>query len=136
MCSTCDLNSISAEASKTGNIVFQVAPSAADQNLTATFSVISTEDATADTEAEIIDIDVSADLVVDKVAPAPNKIVPGNNVVYTISVTNNGPSNAAAVTLDDPIPTGFGTRTYSGDCRARLLQSGDDGAPGGQETSR
>jgi uncharacterized repeat protein (TIGR01451 family) len=45
----------------------------------------------------------SADLAVTKTqstaAPAP-----GGNIVYTITVTNNGPSDAATVSLSDPLP--------------------------------
>ncbi|MBI1764023.1 MAG: DUF11 domain-containing protein, partial [Acidobacteria bacterium] len=34
----------------------------------------------------------------------PDPVVAGNNLTYTITVTNAGPSNAQAVTLTDPIP--------------------------------
>ncbi|MDQ1346632.1 MAG: trimeric autotransporter adhesin, partial [Acidobacteriota bacterium] len=112
---TCNFGSMAAGSAKSGNIVFQVAASTPDQNLTSTFSVVSTEDTTADTEAEITDIDVEADLVVDKKVPSPtNEAVPGQNVVYTVDVQNNGPSDATSVALTDVGPAGFGSPTFSG----------------------
>jgi uncharacterized repeat protein (TIGR01451 family) len=41
---------------------------------------------------------------------------PGDNVSYTISVSNSGPEAASAVTLDDPTPAGFTFVSNSGDC--------------------
>ncbi|RAJ29600.1 putative repeat protein (TIGR01451 family)/gliding motility-associated-like protein [Pedobacter cryoconitis] len=38
--------------------------------------------------------------------PAQANFVPGQAVVYTINVTNNGPSDAAAVTITDAAPAG------------------------------
>jgi uncharacterized repeat protein (TIGR01451 family)/gliding motility-associated-like protein len=38
--------------------------------------------------------------------PAQTNFVPGQEVVYTINVTNNGPSDAAAVTIADTAPAG------------------------------
>lgn len=46
-----------------------------------------------------------ADLGITKTAPA-GPIPPGQNVTYTLGVTNSGPSDAANVTLADPLPTG------------------------------
>ena len=46
----------------------------------------------------------ATDLQVTKTASAAS-IQPGDNVTYTITVTNNGPSNATGVTVTDPIPT-------------------------------
>ncbi len=46
----------------------------------------------------------TADVRVTKTASAPS-ILPGDNVTFTITVTNNGPSTATGVTVTDPIPT-------------------------------
>jgi uncharacterized repeat protein (TIGR01451 family) len=46
----------------------------------------------------------SADVGVDKTGPAT--ITPGNNITYTISVTNNGPSNATSLSFSDAVPIG------------------------------
>ncbi|MFT5248802.1 MAG: putative repeat protein (TIGR01451 family) [bacterium] len=39
----------------------------------------------------------------------------GEGLVYTITVTNNGPSDAANVVVSDPLPTGIKTATWDGD---------------------
>ncbi len=44
-----------------------------------------------------------ADLAVTKVG-TPNPVLPGNNISYTIKVTNNGPAAATSVQLTDTLP--------------------------------
>ncbi|MDH5233795.1 MAG: hypothetical protein OEW77_02475 [Gemmatimonadota bacterium] len=56
----------------------------------------------------------SADVSVTKTGPAT--IVPGTNVVYTITVSNAGPSNAASVSVSDPTPAGLAFLSNAGDC--------------------
>jgi uncharacterized repeat protein (TIGR01451 family) len=56
----------------------------------------------------------SADLAITKVGPA--KVFRGTQVVYTITVTNNGPTGANAVQVADPTPTGLNFVSNSGDC--------------------
>ena len=56
----------------------------------------------------------SADVAVVKTGPATT--VPGNPIVYTITVTNNGPSDAADVTLTDPAPANLTFMSNAGDC--------------------
>jgi uncharacterized repeat protein (TIGR01451 family) len=46
----------------------------------------------------------SADLAVSKTGPA--NITAGDNITYTVSVTNNGPSDSQGVSLTDTLPTG------------------------------
>ncbi|MEG3790167.1 Ig-like domain-containing protein [Lysobacter sp. CCNWLW3] len=48
----------------------------------------------------------SADLSIDK-DDAGASVVPGNNVVYTITVANAGPSAASSITVSDAIPAGL-----------------------------
>ncbi|BAV96894.1 CARDB domain-containing protein [Lysobacter enzymogenes] len=48
----------------------------------------------------------SADLAVVKTASNPTPVV-GTNVTFTIAVSNNGPSDAAAVVVNDPLPSGY-----------------------------
>jgi uncharacterized repeat protein (TIGR01451 family) len=47
----------------------------------------------------------SADLSVTKV-DTPDPVIAGNQITYTITVTNAGPSNATSVTLTDTFPAG------------------------------
>jgi uncharacterized repeat protein (TIGR01451 family) len=56
----------------------------------------------------------SADIAVVKTGPAA--AVAGQPVVYTLAVTNNGPSDAASVSLDDPTPAGLMFVSASAPC--------------------
>jgi large repetitive protein len=47
----------------------------------------------------------SADLSVTK-TDSPDPVIAGNNLTYTITVTNGGPDNASNVSLTDTVPTG------------------------------
>ena len=46
----------------------------------------------------------------------PASVVPGNSIVYTTTITNNGPSDAAGVTVADPTPAGLTFVSNAGDC--------------------
>jgi uncharacterized repeat protein (TIGR01451 family) len=49
-------------------------------------------------------VNAKADLAVTKV-DTPDPVVVGNNITYTITFTNNGPSAANSVTVTDAVPT-------------------------------
>ena len=55
-----------------------------------------------------------ADLGITKTGPAT--IVAGNDLVYTITVTNTGPSDAAGVVVSDGTPTGLEFVSTTGAC--------------------
>jgi uncharacterized repeat protein (TIGR01451 family) len=57
----------------------------------------------------------TADVQVTKGGPAL-PVVPGTNLVYTVVVTNTGPSDAVAVSVADPTPTGLTFVSNSGAC--------------------
>ena len=59
-------------------------------------------------------ITARADLGITKTGPA--SIVAGNPLVYTITVTNTGPSDAAGVVVSDATPTGLVFVSNTGDC--------------------
>ena len=69
---------------------------------------------TNNTATSSVSLTPSADLQITKAGPAT--AVPGTTVVYTITVTNAGPSVATAVTLSDPTPTGLTFVSNAGDC--------------------
>ncbi len=56
-----------------------------------------------DSSTDVVPVGSSADLAIVKTGPAT--AVPGTNIVYTLVVTNNGPSDAAGVVVADPTPT-------------------------------
>lgn len=89
-------------------------PNTADNSATATATVIQ-----------------QADLQVTKSGPA--SAFPGNNVSYVINVKNNGPADAAGVTLTDPTPAGLTFVSATGACTALPCSLGTM-TPGQQAT--
>ena len=61
-----------------------------------------------------MEVTASADVAITKTGPA--SVVPGTNVVYTITVTNTGPSDAASVVVTDATPAGLTFVSNTGDC--------------------
>lgn len=61
-------------------------------------------------------VDTRADLVVSKTA-SKSHVIGGDPIDYTLSVTNNGPSDARGVQLDDTVPN-----------QIAVLDTSDDGA--------
>jgi len=59
-------------------------------------------------------VGAQSDLAVSKTGPAT--AVPGQNVTYAITVTNNGPSPATNVIVSDPTPTGVAFTQNTGAC--------------------
>ena len=57
------------------------------------------------TSTAITTVTTQTDLAIVKTG-APNPVVAGNNLTYTLTVTNNGPSTATGVTISDPLPAG------------------------------
>ncbi len=49
-------------------------------------------------------VPAGADLAITK-SGAPNPVLSGNRLTYTLTVTNNGPQDATGVTATDPLPT-------------------------------
>ena len=56
-------------------------------------------------------VNASADVAITKTA---TQAVPGTNITFTLSTTNNGPSTAQAVQVSDPLPAGFTFVSVSG----------------------
>jgi uncharacterized repeat protein (TIGR01451 family) len=95
---------------------------------TATVTSADTETATANNLATVnTTVADSADVSVSQTGPAI--VQAGNTVSYVVTVSNAGPSTAAAVELDDATPTGLTNPQVTGDCAA--LPCTKDIAPGG-----
>ena len=57
-------------------------------------------------------VNAEADLSISKTA-APDPVIPGNVLTYTIAVTNNGPSDVVGATVTDNFPANFVGATWS-----------------------
>ncbi len=91
--------------------------SSATGNLVNTASVTppaGVSDPTSNNNTDANTLVPQADVSITKTGPA--SVTPGTNAVYTITVTNAGPSNAASVSLDDPTPAGLNFVSNSGAC--------------------
>lgn len=62
-------------------------------------------DASDNTSTATTSVTTSADLALTKTSPAT--VIPGASVTYTLTLVNNGPSDAQGVSLADTLPTGL-----------------------------
>jgi uncharacterized repeat protein (TIGR01451 family) len=110
---TCNLGSLASGAAP-ATVTIKVTPGSPG-SITNTASVAANEDdnhPANNTESETTTVNAAADLAVTKTdAPDPAQV--GQNLTYTIVVTNNGPQTATGVTAIDQLPknAGFGSAT-------------------------
>lgn len=64
--------------------------------------------------SQSVTVTAQSDVTITKTGPA--SIIAGQNIVYTVTVTNNGPSSASAVNVADPTPGGLTFVSNSGGC--------------------
>ena len=106
----------------TFNVTAVIAPSATGTLVnTVTVAVpagVIDSDATNDSATTSVTLTPAADLRIVK--HGPTTAVAGTNVVYTNVITNAGPSDAVAVTVADPTPTGADVRVERRRVRDRL----------------
>jgi len=130
----CSLGGVPAGQSRTITATFQVPLGYGGANpITNTAAVTATTpDPNLADNAAIVQTAVgsaSADLVVTKLGPATT--FRGADVVYSITVTNEGPSDALAVQVTDTPPLGLAFVSNSGDC-ATPFPCGLGAIPAGQ----
>ena len=70
---------------------------------TITFTPIAETDPTNNAATDTDTVSSAADLAITK-TDLPDPVVAGNNVTYTLTITNNGPSDAAGVVATDTLP--------------------------------
>src|SRR5436190_1755289 len=89
------------------HMVVKVDPSRlADLSNTASVTSTTTDPTPGDHSAtETTGVNTAADLSITK-SDSPDPVTAGNNLSYTITVTNGGPSFARSVQVTDPVPAG------------------------------
>ena len=106
---TCSLGAIAGGASIDVVIATALPSSTPAGTMTNTASVTTTTtdpDASNDSTSEDTEVALTADLAVTKVDNV-DPVLAGTNLTYTVTASNNGPSDAAGVTVVDTLPAGL-----------------------------
>ncbi len=117
---TCNVGTLAANATASVNLVVtsKVAGTITNSaSASATESDPDTSNNTASADA-VVQVPATADLKVT-IAAAPNPVQTGQNISYTIKVSNAGPNNATAINLSDTLPantTFISSTTTQGSC--------------------
>ncbi|ANB17311.1 DUF11 domain-containing protein [Dokdonella koreensis] len=112
----CTLGTVAASGTVSVTVTFAV-PASHSGSIVNTASVSSSTtdpDPSGNSSTVTTPLAASADLSVLKTGPA--SATPGQNVSYTLAVTNAGPSDAQAVVLNDPTPAGLTFVSASAPC--------------------
>ncbi len=104
---SCDLADIPPGGSASASITVAIDPSfTGTLDNTATVAADQADsDSSNDSSTASTVVGAEADLAVTKTGPA--SAIAGSSVTYTVTVTNNGPSTASSVSVDDPTPAGY-----------------------------
>lgn len=107
---SCNVGAMSAGDSGQISIVVDVPTDASEGTLSNTATISSDivdPEPSNDSATESTTVGASADLSVTKVG-TPDPVSPGDNLIYTVSVSNAGPSTAVDVVVTDTLPAGVG----------------------------
>src|SRR5689334_11812563 len=112
---TCTRASLGVTAAPDITIVVKVDPAqtANLSNSATVTSATSDPDNTNNTGTAASTVNTSADLSLVK-TDSPDPVTAGNNLTYTLSVSNAGPSNAASLSVTDTLPSGTSFVSASG----------------------
>lgn len=113
----CSLGTLTVNQIATITTTYALAPNASGtMSNTASVTTSSTDPvATNNSSTATVAIQQRADVQVIKTAPEGGA-APGSNVTFTVTVKNNGPSNATNVVVNDPTPAGLTFVSNTGGC--------------------
>src|SRR5207245_8533508 len=104
---SCSIATLASNASATFTLIFKVGANVASgTTLTNTASATSPTDSTPgnNNQSTSATVNTTADLAVTKSGPLSAPA--GSNITYSVTITNNGPSDAQGVTMTDALPAG------------------------------
>lgn len=116
--SQCTIPTLNSGSSGTITVTTTAQNQAGSMTLTANISSAASDPVPGNNSASSAAVPVtgSADLSITKTVSGT--IVAGSNATYTITITNNGPSDATGVTLTDATPAGFTFVSATAPCSA------------------
>ncbi len=102
---TCTAATLASGATISFTVTADTASNVGDITNSATVSAVTADPSTGNnTAAATSTASPQADLSLTKSATSP--VIPGQNVTYSLTIANQGPSDAATVVVTDPAPTG------------------------------
>ncbi len=116
----CSFATLAGGATRTITAVFSVPPNYSGPATIVDTATVSSDNSSVDVNSAnnsagaSTNVTSSADVAI--AMSGPSQVVPGNTVVFTITVTSTGPSSAAGLQVADPTPAGFVFVSTSGDC--------------------
>lgn len=123
--SACNLGDLSpASPAESGRATVTMDITAVDTADISDLATVDSDTPDPDTSNNQAQDDVSVDAVADlavTMSSAPDPVVAGEALTYTLSVTNNGPSEAVNVSVEDSLPAGLridSVRVSGGSCAA------------------
>lgn len=128
--STCSFGNVLSGASRTMTIVVLVEEAATGQleNDVAVTSDTFDPDTDDNTDTETTQVDTAADVSITK-TDEPDPVVAGEQLSYTLTIENTGPSVARDVTVEDQLPDGVSVDSIdvlpTGSASCTVVASGD-----------
>jgi large repetitive protein len=102
---SCDLSDLRSGASATVTITVLTTKAGSYTNSASVTSQTPESDPSNNVDGAAVEVSARADVAIAKTASAPIALV-GETVTYGLTVTNDGPDDAADVTVTDPLPAG------------------------------
>ncbi len=109
---SCAFATLALDNSVTVTVVAEVDPSVADGTTIANTATTDSDSSDPVSDTETTDIRRESDLQITK--QSDGDVVAGTSQSYTITVVNNGPSDAANVVVTDSLPAGFTFNSATG----------------------